>query len=301
MASPVAVSTREQHQTVRSGSARAAWLVGRGALHATAVVVGVLLMIPFVWAVISSLKPVYEIRTLPPTFWPSTIMWSNYPEVLQSTLFANWGLNSVIVATLATAGTVITAAMAGYAFARFRFWGRNAWFALALSTMMLPQEVTIIPQYLLFFKIGWLNTYLPLIVPFWLGGGAFFIFLFRQFFMTIPHDLDEAAKIDGANYFQILGQILVPLSLPALATAAIISFIAQWNSFLYPLIILNDPEKFTLAIGLRYFSISPTQDSKPLDHLLLAGSVMMTAPIIVAFFLLQRYFVRGVVMTGIKG
>src|SRR5258708_1986408 len=256
MADQLALSRREPHQTVRSGSARATWLLGRGGLHAIAIVVGTLLMIPFIWAVISSLKPVYEIRVLPPTFWPSTIMWSNYPDVLSSTNFANWGLNSVFVSTLATIGTVITAAMAGYAFARFRFWGKNVWFALALGTMLLPQEVTIIPQYLLFFKIGWLNTYLPLIVPFWLGGGAFFIFLFRQFFMTIPHDLDEAAKVDGANYFQILVQIIVPLSLPALATAAIISFISNWNSFLFPLIILNDTEKFTLAIGLRYFAIS---------------------------------------------
>jgi ABC-type glycerol-3-phosphate transport system permease component len=301
VADQLALSRHEESRTVRSGSARATRLAGRASLHAIALLVGALLMVPFVWALISSLKPVYEIRRLPPTFWPSTIMWSNYPDVLNSTDFTNWGLNSVFVSTLATLGTVITAAMAGYAFARFRFWGRNVWFALALSTMLLPQEVTIIPQYLLFFKIGWLDTYWPLIIPFWLGGGAFFIFLFRQFFMTIPHDLDEAAKIDGANYFQILGQIIVPLSLPAVATAAIISFISHWNSFLYPFIILNDPAKFTLAIGLRYFSITPTQDSKPLDHLLLAGSIIMTAPIIVAFFLLQRYFVRGVVMTGIKG
>ncbi len=301
MADRVLASERDQYQTLRRPTAAVSLVARRGALHAIAIFVGGLLMVPFAWGVISSLKPVYEIRRLPPTFWPSTIMWSNYPEVLQSTLFANWGLNSVFVAVLATIGTVITAAMAGYAFARFRFWGRTLWFALALSTMMLPQEVTLLPEYLLFFKIGWLNTYLPLIVPFWLGGGAFFIFLFRQFFMTIPHDLDEAAKIDGANYFQILWQIIVPLSLPALATAAIISFISHWNSFLFPLIILNDKEKFTLAIGLRYFAMSPLLDAKPLDHLLLAGSVMMTAPIIVAFFFLQRYFVRGVVMSGIKG
>jgi multiple sugar transport system permease protein len=140
----------------------------------------------------------------------------------------------------------------------------------------------------------------PLILPSFLGD-AFSIFLLRQFFMTIPPELDEAAKIDGASYFQILGRIIAPLSLPALATAAIISFIGHWNSFLFPLIILNDTDKFTLAIGLRYFSISPTQDSRPLDHLLLAGSVMMTIPIVVIFFFGQRYFVRGVVMSGIKG
>ncbi len=297
----VAVVERTGYQTIRTHSARLGWLVRRALLHAIAVGVGVLLMVPFGWAVISSLKPVYEIRLLPPTFWPSRFAWSNYPEVLTSTLFATWAQNSALITVLATLGTVITAAMAGFAFARFNFWGRNLLFGLALSTMMLPQEVTLIPTYLLYFKIGWLNTYLPLIVPFWLGGGAFFIFLFRQFFMTIPTDLDEAAKIDGANYFQILGQIIVPLSMPALATAAIISFISHWNSFIFPLIILNDPDKFTLAIGLRYFAISPSADSKPLDHLLLAGSVMMTIPIVLIFFFGQRYFVRGVVMSGIKG
>jgi ABC-type glycerol-3-phosphate transport system permease component len=287
--------------TVRDRSLQAASILRRSGLHLIAIILGGLLMIPFVWAAISSLKPVEEIRVLPPTFWPSHFAWSNYPEVVTTTFFAGWAQNSVVIAILATVGTVITAAMAGYAFARLRFPGRNLMFGLALSTMMLPQEVTLIPSYLLFYNIGWLNTYLPLIVPFWLGGSAFFIFLFRQFFMSVPHDLDEAAKIDGANYFQILGMIILPLSLPALATAGIISFISNWNSFLFPLIILNDTEKFTLAIGLRYFAISPTADSKPLDHLLLAGSVLMTLPIVLIFFFGQRYFVRGVVMSGIKG
>ena len=296
-ASPAAESGR----TVRSSGAMTRYLLGRGLLHLIAAGLGILLMIPFLWALISSFKPVYEIRVLPPTFWPSRFAWSNYPEVLSSTNFMAWVQNSVFITLLAVLGTVITASLAGYAFARFRFKGRNLLFALALSTMLLPQEVTLIPTYLLYFKIGWLNTFLPLIVPFWLGGGAFFIFLFRQFFMTIPTDLDEAAKIDGANYFQILWSIIVPLSMPALATAAIISFIANWNSFILPLIILNDPQNFTLAIGLRYFSITPTADSKPLDHLLLAASVMMTVPIVLIFFFGQRYFVRGVVMSGIKG
>jgi multiple sugar transport system permease protein len=300
MARPVAISSLG-HRTVRQGSARAMSVIRRSGLHLIAIVGGGLLMIPFAWAVISSLKPWNEIRILPPTFWPSHFAWSNYPEVWSTQYFSGWVFNSVEISILATIGTVITAALAGFAFARLRFPGRNLLFGCALSTMMLPQEVTLIPSYLLFFYIGWLNTYLPLIVPFWLGGSAFFIFLFRQFFMSIPHDLDEAAKIDGANYFQILGSILLPLSLPALATAGIISFISNWNSFLFPLIILNDTEKFTLAIGLRYFAISPTADSKPLDHLLLAGSMIMTLPIVLIFFFGQRYFVRGVVMSGIKG
>lgn len=289
------------HRTIRGSTAVARKVAGRAALHLAAIGFGVLLMIPFAWAVIGSLKPVYEIRLLPPKLLPSTIMWSNYPETWNSTLFAQWAQNSVLITVLATVGTVVSAAAAGYAFARFRFPGRNVMFGLTLGTMMLPQEVTLIPSYLLFFKLGWLNTYKPLIVPAWFGGGAFFIFLFRQFFMTLPLDLDDAAKIDGANYFQILWRIIIPLSLPVMATAGIISFIGNWNSFIFPLIILNDKAKFTLSIGLRYFAVSPSADSKPFDHLLLAGSIMMTIPIVLIFFFGQRYFVRGVVMTGIKG
>ena len=301
MARTLAASSDSRGRTIRNQSAVVRWILRRSILHLIALIGGGLLMIPFVWAMMSSLKPVEEIRHLPPTFWPSHFAWSNYPEVLTSTLFTVWVGNTVSIAVLATVGTVVTAAMAGFAFARLRFPARNILFMLALSSLMLPQEVTLIPSYLLFYKIGWLNTYLPLVVPFWLGGSAFFIFLFRQFFMSIPPDLDDAAKIDGANYFQILGFIILPLSLPAMATAGIISFIAQWNSFLFPLIILNDTDKFTLAIGLRYFAISPTADSRPLDHLLLAGSIMMTIPIVLIFFFGQRYFVRGVVMSGIKG
>ena len=300
MAQPAAVPI-ESRQTVRNPAAIVRWVVGRALLHVTAIFFGTVLMVPFAWAAISSLKPVEEIRLLPPTFWPSEFRWSNYVEVWTSTLFTTWVQNTVLITAVATVGTVLSAAMGGYAFARFRFPGRRVLFALTIATMFLPHEVTLIPTYLLYYLIGWLNTYLPLTVPSWLGGGAFFIFLFRQFFMTIPIDLDEAAKIDGANHFQILAWIVFPLSLPVLATAGIISFISHWNSFIFPLIILNDPEKFTLSIGLRYFAVSPSADAKPLDHLLLAASIMMTIPIIVLFFVGQRYFVRGVVMSGIKG
>jgi multiple sugar transport system permease protein len=168
---------------------------------------------------------------------------------------------------------------------------------------MLPYEVTLIPSYILYFQIGWLNTYLPLIVPAWLGGGAFFIFLFRQFFMTIPMDLDEAAKIDGANHFQILAFVVMPLSMPVLATGAIIAFINNWNSFIFPLVILKDTAKFTVSIGLRHFAVQLIQSDnyKILDHLLLAGAVIMTLPIVLIFFFGQQYFVRGVVLSGLKG
>jgi multiple sugar transport system permease protein len=287
--------------TVRGTPAALRYALRRAALYLLAVLVGAVLMIPFAWAIDGSLKPETEIRLLPPKLVPSKWMFSNYPETWHSTLFAQWAQNSAFVVVLATVGGVLSAAAAGYAFARFRFPGRTTMFALTLGTLMLPQEVTLIPSYLLFFKLHWLNTYLPLIVPSWFGGGAFLIFLFRQFFLTIPLDLDDAAKIDGASYFQILGWIILPLSRPVLATAAILTFIGNWNSFLFPLIVLNDAAKFTLSIGLRYFAVSPSADSQPTDHLLLAGSIMMTIPILLIFFFGQRYFIRGVVMSGVKG
>ena len=168
---------------------------------------------------------------------------------------------------------------------------------------MLPAEVTLIPLYLLFNKLKWLDSYLPLIVPAYFGGGAFLIFMMRQFFMTIPMDLDEAARIDGAGYLRIFFQILLPLAGPVLATAAVITFIGDWNAFLFPYIILNDKLKFTIGIGIKYFqTIASNIDSmEPRENLLMAASLMMTAPIIVLFFVAQRYFVRGIVMSGIKG
>jgi ABC-type glycerol-3-phosphate transport system permease component len=283
------------------GAGRASPRLGRALLYALAIGLGLLLMIPFVWAVDSSLKPVEEIRMLPPEFWPSKVMWSNYPLVFRTKQFPEWVENTFFISIVATVGTQLTAALAGYSFARFRFPGRSILFGLTLTTMLLPEAVTLIPSYILFYYLGWLDTFYPLIVPFWFGGGAFYIFLFRQFFMSLPIDLDEAAKIDGASYMQILLFIIAPLSVPVLITVAIISFIAQYNSFIFPLLVLNSPEKFTLSIGIRSFSISPTQDAAPQDHILLAMAVMMTLPILLMFFLGQRYFVRGVVMSGIKG
>jgi multiple sugar transport system permease protein len=275
--------------------------LGRVALYATLIIVGILLMVPFFWAIDSSLKPVEEIRLVPPEMLPSKIMWSNYPQVFRTQQFPFWVENTFVITILASIGTIVTGALAGYSFARFRFPGREILFSVTLATLFLPETVTLIPSYILFYYLGWLDSFFPLIVPSWFGGGAFFIFLFRQFFMTLPTELDEAAKIDGANYLQILLLIIAPLSVPVLITVAIITFIGNYNSFLFPLIILNSPEKFTLSIGIRQFSISPTQDAAPQDHILLAMSVMMMVPILIMFFLGQRYFVRGVVMSGIKG
>lgn len=278
-------------------------MAGRALLYVIAIAASILFMIPFVWTIFSSLKTPSELYMFPPKWLPATPRFSNYAEVFDVAPYARWLWNSVFVAVVGTLGSVLSAALVGYSFARFRYPGRDLIFLLTLSTLMLPVEVTLIPLYLLFNKIGWLDTYLPLIVPGYFGGGAFLIFLMRQFFMTIPMDLDEAARIDGAGYLRIFWRIILPLSVPALATAAIITFIADWNSFLFPYIILNTKEKFTIGIGIKYFqTIASNIDSmEPRENLLMAASIMMTTPIILLFFTAQRYFVKGIVMSGIKG
>ncbi len=172
---------------------------------------------------------------------------------------------------------------------------------LTLATVMLPSEVTLVPSYILFAKLQWVNTFRPLIVPSWLGGGAFNIFLMRQFFMTIPREFDDAARIDGANSLHIFLRLLLPLIKPALATVAVIAFIAQWDAFMEPMIYLNSTQKYTLALGIRFFQQYSSGEGVPRDNLLMAASMIMIAPPIISFFLAQRYFVRGIVMSGIKG
>jgi ABC-type glycerol-3-phosphate transport system permease component len=275
------------------------WLVRRFGLHLLAVLLGIVLMLPFYWALIGSLKQMMEVRQIPLVWWPAVLQWQNYADVWNVRFFPNWVINSVVLTVIATTGTVTSSSLAGFAFARFRFPGRDFLFTLTLATLMLPAYVLLIPNFMLFWQLGWLNTYLPLTVPFWFGS-AFFIFLFRQFFMTIPMELDEAARIDGASYPRIFWSIMLPLSAPVFATAAIIEGINQWNSFLRPLIILNRPENYPLSVGLRYFVVNPG-DSLPKDHYLMAASIIMTLPVILIFFIGQRSFVRGVVMTGIKG
>src|SRR3977135_35956 len=239
------------------------------------------------------------VRQIPLIWWPKILQWVNYSDVWNLQSFPERVWNSVLLTVIATTGTVVSSSLAGFAFARFQFPGRNLLFTLTLATLMLPAYVLLIPNYMLFWKLGWLNTYLPLTVPFWFGS-AFFIFLFRQFFMTVPLELDDAARIAGASYPRNFSSIMLPLSGPVLVAPAIIEGIQQWNSFLRPLIILNLPENYPLSVGLRYFVVNPG-DNLPKDHLLMAASVIMTIPIIILFFVGQRSFVRGVVMTGIKG
>lgn len=258
-------------------------------------------MLPLIIMVNTSFKPFTEINTYPPTFWPSEWRLSNYPEAWTYgvTQFPRWTINTVLILMGVLPGVLLTSSLCAYGFARLRFPGRNVWFMLVLASVMLPQQVTLIPLYILFSKIGWLDTYLPLIVPPWFGGGAVNIFLMRQFFMQIPRDLDEAAIIDGANHFTIWSRIYLPLSRPALVSIALLTILAVWNDFFGPLIYLRNPDNFTLAIGLNFFQRNVANLART-DYIM-AISTLMVLPMVIMFLLAQRYIVQGFVTSGLKG
>ncbi|MFH1140916.1 MAG: carbohydrate ABC transporter permease [Chloroflexota bacterium] len=264
-------------------------------------ILGLMFTFPWFYTLTGSLKAAPEIFLFPPPLFPKVAQFVNYAEVFRRVLFARWFINSVVVVSLSTLGAVISSTLVAYAFARFRWRGRDTLFAITLATMMLPAEVTLIPQYLLFKQLGWLNSIRPLWVPAWFGGGAFNIFLMRQFVMTLPREFDEAAKIDGASSLRTLLQVLLPLMKPVIATIAVIGFIGGWDDFMGPLIYLASSENFTIALGLRYFAAAEGQPGIPQTHYLMAACVMSTTPIVILFFLAQRYFVQGIVMSGIKG
>ena len=265
------------------------------------IVLAVIFMLPFYWTIVTSFKSPDEIYIFPPEWLPAVPQWFNYVQVWQVVPYGHFVINSVTVAVLGGIGQVGSATIVAYGFARFRFPGRDFLFLLTLGTLILPAEVLLVPTFLLFKYLGWLNTLAPLIIPHYFGGGAFFIFLLRQFFLSLPRDFDEAAKIDGAGPLKILWSVLMPLAKPALATAAILSFLGRWNEFLQPVIYLNSPDRLTLAVGISYFELEGSLGGKPLTQLLMAAALMMALPCIVLFFVGQRYFVQGVTLSGIKG
>jgi multiple sugar transport system permease protein len=258
-------------------------------------------MLPFFWTLSSSFKAPEELYLFPPTMFPQKWQPSNFVRIWQVVPFGQWALNSLMVAVLNVVGEVITAAAVAYGFSRYRFKGRNLLFVMLLSTMMIPAYVTIIPSFLMFRAVNWIDTLYPLIVPSFFGGGAFNIFLLRQFFMTIPIDFDEAAFVDGASSWTIFWKLILPLSKPAISTVAIFAFLGSWNNFLGPLIYINSAKKFTLALGITYFRVAPLDSGELRDHLLMAASATVTLPAIILFFAAQRYFISGIVMSGIKG
>lgn len=297
-------STRSSTTTVSASRAslraRRSHLIKKLLAYIVLTVFGLFFAFPLFWTASSSLQTWQELRSYTPHLLPETPQWSNYADVFRLVPFARWMLNSFTIVFITIPGTIFTATMTAYAFARFNFFGKNVWFILLLSTMMIPAIVTFIPQYLLFFNLKLIDTYVPLTIGAWLGGGAFMIFLLRQFIMSIPRDLDEAATIDGAGPFRILWSVLVPLMKPALTTVAILQFLTDWNDFFGPFIYLNTMTRYTAAVGLRTFQNMALETTDPRDHLLMAGAAIMTIPVLILFAVAQRYFVSGVVLSGLK-
>lgn len=255
-----------------------------------------LFTVPFFWTVTTALKTNEQVFAVPPQWLPHPPQWDNFRRAWTELPFPTFVMNTLFITVIATFGQVLTASLVAYGFARFRFRGRNTLFFVMLSTMMLPSQVTMIPVFLLWRHLRLIDTFAPLIVPAFFGGGAFSIFLLRQFFLTIPRELDEAAMLDGASPFAIWRLILLPLSKPALITVVLFSFLAHWDDFMGPLIYLNSTEKYTVSIGLSLF-----QDlySRQLE-LVMAASLIHILPTILLFMAAQRYFIKGIATTGFK-
>jgi len=263
-------------------------------LHLGIYILAFLTFAPFLWMILTSLKGMSDIYQYPPQFLPSEFRFDNYEKVFDAAPFSRFYLNSIFVAVSVTLGQLITCSMAAFAFARLKFKGRDALFYLFLATMMIPFNVTMIPGFLVLHWLGWVDTYQALIVP---GlASAFGTFLLRQFFMTIPKELEEAAYMDGASRLQVLWKVIVPLARPALATLAIFTFMGVFNDFIWALIVVNTEEMRTVQLGLAIFR------DRYLTQwdLLMAGSVTSVLPILIVFFIAQKYFIKGIALSGLK-
>jgi multiple sugar transport system permease protein len=268
-------------------------------VYSVLTVVAFIFILPLLWMMLTSIKTAQEAFYFPPTIIPKNPTFSNFSEAWNhpGMNFTRWTINTLYLSLSVVLGVVLTSSLVAYGFARLRFPGRNFWFIATLASIMLPPQVTLIPLYILFYRIGWLDSFKPLIVPAWFGGGAINIFLLRQFFSQIPAELEDAAFIDGANRLQIWWRIFIPLSVPALLTVALFTFQASWNDFFGPLIFLTGRDNYTLALGMNLFN---SQFGSEI-HYMMAIAFMMSLPMIAIFFFAQRYYIRGVVLSGIKG
>ena len=264
--------------------------------YATLIAVALILVLPLYWMLSTALKDEMQTFALPPTWAPNPIQWQNFAQVFQEVPFGRFIINTFILVALNIVGELFAVTLVAYGFARVRFPGRSVLFLLMLSTLMIPYQVTLVPRFILFAKLGWINTYLPLTVPAFTGS-SFLIFLVRQYMMSIPYDLDEAAYIDGASRLQVFWHIILPLSRPALMLVIVFTFVGVWNDFLQPLIYLNDPNLFTVSLGLSFF-----QDTRSTNwNLLMAGSLLATIPPLLLFFFAQRQLIGGISIEGLKG
>jgi multiple sugar transport system permease protein len=271
-------------------------IITRFILYIVILAGAVLFSMPFIWMLSTSVKPGYEVFKVPPVWIPSKWEWDNYTAPWSALPFARFYSNTATITLVDIIATLASSSIVAFAFARMRFRGRGFLFILILSTMMLPGQVTLIPLYVLWSRLGLVNTLWPLMIPSFFGS-AFHIFLLRQYMMTIPLQMDDAARIDGAGWFQIYSRIILPLSAPALGVVAIYEFTYRWNDFLGPLIYLNDPSNFTISLGLQLLNsqyVTQTQQ-------IMAQTILSIIPVLVVFFLAQRYYLQGLVITGVKG
>ncbi|SMF87845.1 carbohydrate ABC transporter membrane protein 2, CUT1 family (TC 3.A.1.1.-) [Paenibacillus uliginis N3/975] len=261
------------------------------------IIISMMFIMPFVWLIRSALMDLSQIFIMPPEWIPNPFRWDNFKRALTVLPFGTFFVNTLVIVISTLIGTVVTSTIAAFGFSRIQWKGRDIVFAILLSSMMLPSAVTMIPSFLGWKWLGFYDTFYPLIVPAFFGGGMFNIFLLRQFYMGIPRDFDEAAVVDGASYFQIFFRILLPLSRSAVIVVALFTFLASWNDFMGPLIYLKSDNRFTLALGLQMFqgSYSAQWD------LLMAASAVVVLPCVIVFLIGQRYFLEGITLTGLKG
>ncbi len=283
---------------------RAKGPLSHAALHMILLGGSFLFLFPLFWMLSTSLKPIEETMLTPPQWIPSALHFDNYlkavthgREILGYIPFLEYGKNTLLLCALGVVGTVISNALIAYGFARLRWPGRNIFFGITLATMMIPFPVLMVPMFVLFRELGWVGTFRPLWIPAWFGS-AFNIFLLRQFFLTIPRELSDAAVVDGCSEFQVFRHVILPLSRPALSVVALFYFLFTWNDFLGPLIYLTDQRMFTLSLGLQFYQ---SQHGGTEWHLLMAAATIVVLPVIVLFFFTQRTFIQGIALTGMKG
>ncbi len=271
-----------------------------GVSYLTLVFLSLVFITPLLWMISSSLHSLDGVFAVPFQWIPEKLHWENYLAATKLLPFPRYFFNTVFITVMVIIGTVFSSSLVAYGFARLRFRGRNKLFALCLATMMLPGQVTMIPLYVFFAKLGWVDTFLPLIVPAFFGS-PFYIFLLRQFFLSIPYTYDEAALLDGASRFRIYWNIILPLARPAIATVVVFSFVGVWNDFFNPLIYINSFEKATLTLGLNLLKAQIIGSGVTQWHLMMAASVLVLVPNIVVFFLAQRHFIKGINIGGLRG
>ena len=282
---------RKQRRLLRFASALA--------IHLTLIPLAVLFMLPLLWMLSTSLKDNSGIFAFPPQWIPQPIRFENYVTAMTIVPFGRYFWNTTVLTFWAMFGQLLSCSVVAYSFARLRWQGRNALFIIVLTTMMLPNQVTLIPTFLIFRSLGWLDTYLPMIVPAFFGGGPFLIFLMRQFFLTLPTELDDAARIDGCSTLGIYWRIILPLSAPVLIAAGIFSFESHWNDFFRPLIYIQSRDNFTLSLALNAFNSEQGRGTN--WNQVMAASLVVMLPVVIVFFVAQRYFIQGVVFSGVKG